>query len=244
MTTPSPPDVPTPFPGLVLVGTDTGVGKTTVARALLRLASRRGLLLLPFKPVETGCGDQPPRDARDLLEASRVTSLTLGQVCPYSFAAPVTPSVAARLEGRTIDPVILLRAARDVAIHGDALLIEGAGGLLSPWGPGLHVGSFAAQLGLPVAIVAANRLGTINHTALVAAECRRRQLRCIGFVLVDVSPNPTPDHDTNADEIAGETGLPFLGSLPHLDPTDADTLADAAAMTLNVTTIFRTLSPG
>ena len=121
--------------------------------------------------------------------------------------------------------------------------MEGAGGLLSPWGPGLHIAAFAADLALPVAIIAANRLGTISHTTLVAAECRRRQLPCVGFALVDVSPIATPDHDTNADEIARETQLPFLGTLPHLDPTDVDSVTDVAAATLDVTAIFRTIFP-
>jgi len=231
----------TDLSGLVLIGTDTGVGKTTVARALLRLAVRRGLRLLPFKPIETGCGDHPPRDALDLVHAASATSLTLAQVCPYSFSAPVTPSVAARLEGRSINLVALVGAARELAARADALLVEGAGGLLSPWGPDLNVGTFASLLRLPVVIIAANRLGTINHTALVAAECRRRQLPCIGFVLVDVCPITTPDHDTNAEEIARETQLPFLGALPHVDHTDVDALADRAAVTLDVTAIFSQL---
>jgi len=231
------------FPGLILAGTDTGVGKTTVARALLRLAARRGFRLLPFKPVETGCGDIGPQDALSLIEAAAADFLPPRQVCPYSFRLPLTPSVASRSEGRRVELAPLLTAAGALAAHGDALLVEGAGGLLSPWGPGLHLGTFAAELRLPVLIVAANRLGTINHTSLVAAECRRRELQCIGFVLVHVSPMPAPDHETNAEEIARETGLPFLGTLPHLAHGDVDALADQAAMTLDVTLIFRACSP-
>lgn len=240
--TPSPP-LRRPLSGLILAGTDTGVGKTTVARALLRLAVRRRFHVVPFKPVETGCQDNVAQDALSLMHAASANTVTVDQVCPYSFAAPVTPSVASRMEGRRVDLPTLLRAADALAAHGDALLVEGAGGLLSPWGPGLHLGIFAAELQLPVLIVAANRLGTINHTALVAAECRRRQLACLGFVLVDVSPTPTPDHDTNADEIVQETRLPFLGVLPHFDPTNVDRVADRAATTLDVMAIFRAMTP-
>lgn len=242
---PDPAALPRPgeFPGLILVGTDTGVGKTTIGRALLRIASRRRLRLLPFKPVETGRGEGLPRDAIDLIQASSITEIAVDEVCPYSFVAPVTPSVAARLEGRVIEPSALLLAARRLAARADALLVEGAGGLLSPWGPGFHLGTFAAQLRLPTLIVAANRLGTINHTALTAAECHRRNLPCVGFVLVDVAASPTPDHDTNAAELARETGLPFLGELRHLDPENVDRIADEAAATLAVTKIFDVLSP-
>jgi len=240
---PHTPSSPSPLAGLILAGTDTGVGKTTVARALLRLAARRGFRLMPFKPVESGCDDNLPRDTLHLLQAASTTLITPNEVCPYSFAAPLAPSVASRMEGRQVELATLLAAARALAAKADALLVEGAGGLLSPWGPRLHLGIFAAELQLPVLIVAANRLGTINHTALVAAECRRRELPCVGFILVDVSPTPAPDHDSNAEEIVRETGLPLLGALPHTEPTDVDILADRAALTLDVTAIFRALRP-
>ena len=210
--------------------------------ALLRLAARRHFRLLPFKPVETGCDDLGPQDTFNLIRAAATDFLTPEQVCPYSFRLPLTPSVASRFEGRQVELAHLLEAAGVLAARGDALLVEGAGGLLSPWNHGLHLGIFAAELRLPVLIVAANRLGTINHTALVAAECRRRQLRCIGFVLVDVSPTRAPDHDTNAQEIARETSLPFLGALPHLPQGEDDLLADRAAMTLDVPAIFHACS--
>lgn len=242
MTSFAPPSNGAIFPGLVLAGTDTAVGKTTLGRALLRLAARRGLHLAPFKPVETGCADLPPSDTLSLIEAAGTPTLSPRDVCPYTFSAPLAPSVAARLEGRTVDPEVLRHAARHLASRADALLVEGAGGLLSPWGPGLHLGTLAADLRLPLAIVAANRLGTINHTALTASECRRRQLACLGFVLVDVSPISTADHDTNAEEIVRETGLPCLGTLPHLDATDTDSLADCAAANLDIPRIFLALS--
>jgi len=232
---------PPPFPGLILAGTDTGVGKTTIARALLRLAARRNLRLLPFKPVETGCAGKPPQDALNLIQSASIPNLSPDEVCPYSFAAPLTPSVAAKLEGRAVDSRLLLTAAYGLAARGDALLVEGAGGLLSPWDSGVHLGTFAAALRLPLLIVAANRLGTINHTLLTAAECQRRQLPCIGFVLVDTSPVAAPDHDSNAAEIVREARLPFLGCLPHLDLTNVDHIADQADTTLDVTAIFGAL---
>lgn len=238
----SPSPAATPLPGLLLAGTDTGVGKTTVGRALLRLARRRGLRLLPFKPVETGCTDGHPGDAAALLEASAVPDLSLSEVCPNPFASPVSPSVAARLERRPLSLLDLARRARHLASTADALLVEGAGGLLSPWGPDLNAATLAAHLRLPVLIVAANRLGTINHTVLVSSECRRRGLTCTGFVLVDVSPTATPDRDTNATEIARESGLQPLGVLGHFPHPDTDALADLASAQLDVESIFRILS--
>lgn len=229
-----PPSQPPSQPGLLLAGTDTGVGKTTVARGLLRIAHERNRRLIPFKPVETGCEGNPPRDASDLLEAASLPGLTLADVCPYPFAAPLAPSIAARLEQRPIDIDRIVSRAAELSRRGDALLVETAGGLLTPWAPGFTAADLAARLGLPVLIVAANRLGVINHAALVAAECRRRGLVCVGFVLVDVSSTPTPDRRFNATEIAAHTGMPSLGTLRHIPDPQTSTIARHVATDLDL----------
>ena len=229
---------PSSRPGIFLVGTDTGVGKTTVGRALLRHASRRGYRLVPFKPVETGCEGSAPPDATSLVEAASIPGLSVTEVCRYPFSAPLSPSVAARLEGATIEAAEIVTRANMLARHADALLVEGAGGLLSPWGPDLNAATLASTLGLPVAIIAANRLGTINHTALVAEACVRRGLRCVGFVLVNATPVATLDRASNATEIARETGLPSLGILSYLPNADSDTLATRARSELDLGTLL------
>lgn len=229
---------PYPQSGLLLAGTDTGVGKTTVARGLLRIAHDRNQRLIPFKPVETGCDGNPPRDASYLLEAASLPGLTLDDVCPYAFAAPLAPSIAAGLERRSIDIDSIVARAGRLSGLGDALLVETAGGLLTPWARGFTAADLAAVLALPVLIVAANRLGVINHTALVAAECRRRGLPCIGFVLVDVSSTPTPDRPFNATEIASHTGIPSLGTLRHIPDLQTSTIARHVAADLDLGTLL------
>jgi dethiobiotin synthetase len=221
-------------PGLLLAGTDTGVGKTTVARGLLRLAHQRGQRLIPYKPVETGCEGRPPQDASHLLDAASFPGLTLNDVCPYSFDAPLAPSIAARLEQRSIDIDGIVSRAASLSSRGDALLVETAGGLLTPWAPGFTAADLASRLALRILIVAANRLGVINHTALAAAECRRRNLPCVGFVLVDVSSTPTPDAPYNAAEIATHTGLPSLGTLRHIPDPQISTIARQVASDLDL----------
>jgi dethiobiotin synthetase len=227
-----------PPPALMLAGTDTGVGKTTLARGLLRLAHDRHYRLVPFKPVETGCEAGLPGDAAHLLEAAGLPGLKLEDVCPYPFAAPLAPSIAARLEHRPIDVDDLLPRAADLRRRGDALLVESAGGLLTPWRRGFTAADLAAALGLAVLIVAANRLGVINHTALVAAECRRRALPCLGVVLVDVTSTPSPDQPYNAAEIAAHTGLPILGTLRHIPAPDSATLARQVETDLDLMAIL------
>lgn len=221
-------------PGLLLAGTDTGVGKTTIARGLLRIAHERARRLIPFKPVETGCEGNPPSDACHLLEAAAIPGLTVDDICPYAFAAPLAPSIAARLEQRPIDIDGIVARAGTLSRRGDGLLVETAGGLLTPWAPGFTAADLAARLSLPVLIVAANRLGVINHASLAAAECQRRRLPCLGFVLVDVSSTHTPDWAYNATEIAAQTGLRSLGTLRHIPDPQTATLARHVAADLDL----------
>ena len=243
--------------GLLLLGTDTGVGKTTFGRGLVQLAHRRGLALVPFKPAETGCA-QEAADARALLDAatfcdcdtahndeglrhgdlSRLRHLTTSDICPYRFPDPVAPSAAARGAGIVIDPGVLRETAARLATFGDALLVEGAGGVLSPYGPGFTGASLAELLALDVVLIAANRLGTINHTALAVSELRQRGLPLRGIVLVDVTAQGGLDRAHNAAEIAALTGLTPLGVLRHTPTPEPAALAARVAADLDLRPLF------
>jgi dethiobiotin synthetase len=218
--------LPAPVAGLFLAGTDTGVGKTALGAALLRLALRHGRRPVPFKPAETGC--QPlPHDAQLLLAASSRTDLSLDDVCPHQFRPPVAPAAVAlerplRLSG-------LLTHARDLATRGDFLLVESAGGLLSPYAPDFTGADLAAALGLPILLVARNALGTVNHTALALSELHHRRLPLAGVVLMTVSATITPDQPHNLRLIEAVSGVRPFAVLPHLPGADPDQLADALA---------------
>jgi 8-amino-7-oxononanoate synthase len=210
-----------PIRGLLLVGTDTAVGKTTVARAILHFLRSRGHRPVPFKPVETGAPFQPS-DAILLRESAGQTDLPLHIVCPYSFAQPTAPSVAASSSASSISLPYLLSAASAAATFGDFLLVESAGGLLTPYAPSLTACDIAAALALPILLVARNSLGTINHTALALSELRRRALPLLGTILVNTTPQSTPDQTSNASQIAVTTGQTPLGILPYTpSPTPA-----------------------
>jgi dethiobiotin synthetase len=216
--------VTSPAPrGLFLVGTDTGVGKTALGCALLRLAVRAGLRPVPWKPVETGC-DPEPADAAALLRASARSDLSLADVCPFRYPDPVAPALAAT------DPPLRLSALQALlpphAARGDFFLVESAGGLLSPYALDFTGADLAAAAGLPLLLVARNALGTINHTALALAEIGRRALPLAGVVLMEVSAPPTPDRPHNARLIEALTGERPLASLPFLPGADPDLLAD------------------
>ena len=219
--------------GLLLLGTDTGVGKTTVGCGLLELARRRGLRLVPYKPVETGCAPSPA-DTQRLLAAAFPSApdspgLSLTDICSYAFGPPVAPSVAARVANNPISAAVLRHQASVLAERGDALLVEAAVCVLTPYGPDLTAASLAALLELDVLLVAANRLGTINHTALAVGEIRRRRLTLQGIILVNVGPEPRPDQAHNATEIAALTGLEPLGTLAYVPSPGPGAIADRIA---------------
>ena len=216
--------------GLFVTGTDTGVGKTVVSVALLRLAQRRGLTPIPFKPAETGC-DPYPADARALWLAAR-SPVAEADVVLYPFRLPAAPALAAAAEGAFIDLQRIADRASALAAKGDLLIVEGAGGLLVPYAAGVTCAEIAARLRLPLLVVARTALGTVNHTALTLREAARASLEIAGVILNRTTETEGPHEKGNSDLIAQLTGQRPLGTLPWLRPElarDPDAAADALA---------------
>ena len=230
----------TPTFGAVVLGTDTGVGKTAVGMALLRLALRRHLRAVPFKPVETGCDGSTSSDHARLLAAASVV-LPLEEVCPHRFAAPVAPALAASQAGVCLTAAGLAAAAARAALGADYFHVETAGGLLTPYGPRFTAADLAAALRLPVLLVARNGLGTINHTSLAVNELRRRHLPVAVLLLVDTASLDTPDRPHNAALIAEHAGITPLATLPFVPDPDPDRLADALAAQVSPAALFERL---
>jgi dethiobiotin synthetase len=181
--------------GLFVAGTDTGVGKTEVSCALLANARAAGIDAVGMKPAQSGAAPGEPTDSERLWDASdRVEPLEV--VCPYSFAAPLAPAVAARLEGRTVSFGAIVDGVRALAARHDAVLVEGAGGL-------------------PVLVVARAGLGTVNHTALTLEALRARGLALAGVVLNRACDTDDASVPYNVAEIARVTGCEPAASLPH-----------------------------
>jgi dethiobiotin synthetase len=201
-------------PALLVTGTDTGVGKTLVACALVHAWRAAGRRVGVVKPVETGV-EGGPDDALRLAAAADDRS-PLDDVCPYRLRAPLAPAVAARLEGVLVDidriVALIERRTRQV----DVLVVEGAGGLLVPLAGSTTYLDLAVRLRLPLLIVAANRLGTVNHCALTARVAASAGLAVHGFVLSQPAPAADASSTSNAETVAALTGLRCLGVLPHL----------------------------
>ena len=179
--------------GLLITGTDTGVGKTFVGCGLAAALRRREVRVAPFKPAETGCEVDPesaallPADARLLRKAAQTGAL-LETICPYRFQTPVAPWVASEMEGIPIDPGRLQRCYHELASTHDMVLVETAGGILVPLAEKFHYADLARVLDLPVLLVAGSKLGVINHTLLTLEYLEAAGLPVVACVLNHVQP--------------------------------------------------------
>jgi dethiobiotin synthetase len=215
--------------GLFVTGTDTGVGKTEVACAIVAAARAAGLDAVGMKPAQSGVEPGVPSDAERLRAAAGDVE-PLEAVCPYTFAAPLAPGVAARLEGRPVSLGTIVDAARALAARHAAVVVEGAGGLLVPLGERETFADLAAALALPVLVVARAGLGTVNHTALTCEALARRGLAVAGVVLNRATAADDPSVPYNAAEIERLARVPVLATLPHVRDIGARAAALRAAL--------------
>lgn len=213
--------------GIFITGTDTGVGKTLVGASLAACLRERGYKIGVMKPAETGCANQDgmllPDDAMRLKAASACAE-PIEKICPYRFAEPLAPSIAAERAGEKIDIDRLWAAYESISGAHDLTLVEGAGGLMVPLLPSYTYADFARVLKLPVLTVAANRLGVINHLLLTLEHASCKGLRLLGYVLNRVSNENSAAAETNREVLLGLTGVPCLGELPFIDDPKVETI--------------------
>lgn len=185
---------------LGITGTDTGIGKTVVGCALAAAFARRGLRVGVMKPVETGIRDgADDRDAIRLRQAAG-SSDPISRIAPITLAEPLAPLAAARRAGTRIDLAELDAAFNALMPGRDVLIVEGAGGLLVPLTPEVSFDSLFRRWKLPVVVVAANRLGVINHARLTVAAATAASLVVAAVVLKQVATTqPDPSIEQNAD---------------------------------------------
>ena len=195
---------------LFITGTDTGVGKTRVAAMLVRAMRAAGVDAVAFKPI--CCGG---RGDAELLHAAGGGVAALNDVNPVWLRPPLAPHAAAMIEGRHVD-VTLIRStfARMRAAHA-AVVVEGVGGWLVPVARDFSMADLAAEFALPVLVVAANRLGAINHTLLTVAAVKARGLVCAGVILNHPHPPAAGDAAalTNAAVLEDVLDVPLLGAI-------------------------------
>lgn len=156
---------------IFVAGTDTQVGKTFIASRLAHRLLQQGHSVGVYKPVASGCTGNG--DDSEILWRAAGKPLTLDAVCPQSFAAPLSPPRAAQAEGKQVDQDRLLGGLKAWEPF-DFVVVEGAGGLMSPLADGLLNIDYWATLRCELVLVSANRLGTVNQTLLSLAAFRQR----------------------------------------------------------------------
>jgi dethiobiotin synthetase len=175
---------------LFITGTDTGTGKTVLTALLVKFLRERGVNAAALKPICSGNRD----DARKLFAAMN-GALSLDEINPWHFRAPIAPLLAARRENKTVKLSQVFAHIRAMQKRFDVLLIEGAGGLLSPLGENFNSRDLIVALRAMPIVVAQNRLGAVNQV-LLTLEALPKNLRAKTRIVL-MSP-PKPDSATNS----------------------------------------------
>ncbi len=200
-----------------ITGTDTDVGKTFFTALLLRTLRQAGYDAVGYKPV--ACGSWEDVDA--MLDAATDSGETRATTCVEYLDMPASPLTAAWAAERQLDPARLVAGYHALAARHDIVLVEGAGGWLVPITPTYTIADLAAELGLPVFLVARNRLGAINHTLLTLESIGARGLDVAGIVLNHVAQSADPAAHTNRATFAMLPSAPVVAEIePHQHALD------------------------
>jgi dethiobiotin synthetase len=219
--------------GLFITGTDTGVGKTLIAAALVRSLVAQGHRVAVMKPVASGSNRTPEglrnEDALTLMAASNVAA-PYDRVNPYCFEPAISPHIAADDACITVDTADIRRNFDTLAAEADLVIVEGAGGWLAPLSPSVSIGDLARILDLPVVLVVGIRLGCINHARLTKLAIEtQHQAHLKGWIANTIDP-AMPRQKENLETLTRHLGEPPLAIVPSLAPGAAPLeLHEAAA---------------
>jgi dethiobiotin synthetase len=213
--------------GVFVTGTDTAVGKTVAACALLHALAARGVEVMPMKPIAAGAsvhdGMWANDDAVALLRAAGRDTSRLPDVTPVLLREPMAPHIAAASEGRRITLEPILRALERLAASG-FVVVEGVGGFAVPLDDGLDTVDLARAMALPVVLVVGLRLGCLNHAILTARAIEAAGLPLAGWIANAIDPEMAVA-DENVAALEARLGAPLLGRLPYAAPPNALALA-------------------
>jgi dethiobiotin synthetase len=207
-----------------VTGTDTGVGKTLVASALVHLHAASGWRVAGMKPVAAGAvqlaadhrgAARWQNDDVDSLAAAGTAGLTPDDLCVYLLEHALAPHIAADLAGVRIEADAILRAYARLRARVDAVVVEGVGGFRVPLAPGFDTADLAVRLQLPVVLVVGLRLGCLNHAVLTAEAIAARGLALAAWVGNRIDPQ-MHEVERNVQALASLLPAPLIGVVPPL----------------------------
>jgi dethiobiotin synthetase len=199
---------------IFVTGTDTGVGKTVVAAGVARCLASRGVRVVAVKPVESGCSAEPAI-TEDGVILARATGQTIPAAALTRLRTPVAPPVAADREGVRLDSRRWVEGIKELAEDAEIVLVEGAGGLLSPLTWGDSARDLAQRLDAEALIVASDKLGALNHILLTLEVLEKSEIPVLAVVF---SAPETPDESTgqNAETLRRFASIERVASVPRL----------------------------
>jgi dethiobiotin synthetase len=199
-----------------VIGTDTNVGKTYVASALVKHFAAQGLKTVGMKPVASGCelnekSELINEDVTALISASNINA-DLDLINPYRFAPAIAPHIAAKQAGVEIDLTVISRAYEKLKDLAEVVIVEGAGGLCVPLNHTQTLADLALQLNIPMILVVGMRLGCINHALLTVEAIQARGLKLAGWVANEIEPN-FAKFDENLTSLQQRIAAPCLSAV-------------------------------
>jgi dethiobiotin synthetase len=212
-----------------VVGTDTNVGKTYVASALLRHFVSSGKRAVGMKPVASGCelseqgiwqGQLVNDDVVALYEAGNVPA-ALELINPYRFEPAIAPHIAAEKAGVEIDVDLIVRSYHALTEMAEVVVVEGAGGFFVPLNDSQTLADLAVKLNLPIILVVGMRLGCINHALLTVEAIKSRGLMLVGWIANQVEPD-MPMFAENLDSLQQRIEAPCLNVVPWQGKAEFD----------------------
>ncbi|KXG78643.1 dethiobiotin synthase [Thermotalea metallivorans] len=210
--------------GIFIVGTDTDVGKTVVTAGLVYLLRKNGYHAASFKAVQSGGIQWEEKlvssDARFVKEVSQWEEVQ-ENICGYCLKTPVSPHLAARLEGLKLEKSVILEKYQALCNQYDYVIVEGSGGLIVPLiNPNYMVHHLVKDLDLPVVVVARTGVGTINHTVLTVKYGQHMGLEVKGIIMNGYT-GKIAEKD-NMQVIQDLTGVPVIGVINRLQGIDVE----------------------
>lgn len=213
--------------GFFITGTDTGVGKTLIACALLHAFAARGLRTVGMKPVAAGAVLQDAKLVNeDVMALSAASSVKAPHhlVNPYCFAPPIAPHIAAAESGVSIDLDRIEQACRGLAALADCVIVEGAGGFRVPLGRRSDTRDLAVRLGLPIILVVGVRLGCLNHALLTVESVQAAGVTFAGWIANTIDSS-MDRREENIATLQERLDAPLLASIGYCITPDAATVA-------------------
>jgi len=207
------------LPGVFITGTDTGVGKTLVSVLLLKNLQAHGVAAIGMKPVASGCdeinGELINDDALMLLKAS-VLPLKYAEVNPYAYREAVSPHIAARQAGQSVEIDHVLEVSTRLRLRSDFLVVEGIGGWETPLNEHQSVADLALALDMPVVMVVPIRLGCISHAVLTESAVISSGCHLSGWIANFCDPS-TMYSEEIYQSLCKRLLSPAIGKIPMID---------------------------